>query len=312
VNRPVGYVSLVLALLAGIAGALVEGTPLLDEFPFTMLAAKALYALGVVLGANGCYLLVSRYLVARSANKRRAHDARNVLRLAFGVVTLVAVLGILTNQWVGVLVSFGVIGFAITFALQQPLLSLLGWVYIMTKRPYEVGDRVEIEGRKGDVVEVDFLVTELWEIDGELVASNQPSGRVVTVPNSVVLSSEVVNYTAGFDAIWNEVVVQVAYETDLAFARERMVAVAEDYLGDEMSRGVAEYTDALARTPVELDVQDHPSVNVRQQESWVELRLRYTVNPRRGARVRNELSKRVLVDLNEHPERVKFPVGRNR
>lgn len=107
-----------------------------------------------------------------------------MLRLVFGVAGIIALLGVLTDQWVGVLLSLGVVGFAITFALQQPLLSLLGWLYIMAKRPYAVGDRVRIGETKGDVIKVDFLVTTIWEVGGELVSTNQPSGRVVTVPNS--------------------------------------------------------------------------------------------------------------------------------
>jgi len=70
-------------------------------------------------------------------------------------------------------------------------------VYITVKQPYGVGDRVRIDDAKGDVIGVDFLVTTLWEINGELVTTNQPSGRVVTVPNSVVLSSNVVNFGGG-------------------------------------------------------------------------------------------------------------------
>jgi small-conductance mechanosensitive channel len=93
-----------------------------------------------------------------------------------------------------VLFSLGVVGFAVTFALQQPLFSLIGWIYIMVKRPYQVGDRVAIEESKGEF-EVDFLVTTLWEIQGDLVSSNQPSGRIITLPISVVLSAHVKNYT---------------------------------------------------------------------------------------------------------------------
>jgi small-conductance mechanosensitive channel len=214
---------------------------------------------------------------------------------------------------VGLLVSLGVVGFAVTFALQQPLFSLTGWVYIMVKRPYGVGDRVEIEGSKGDVVDVDFFVTTLWEIDGGVVSSNQPSGRVVTLPNSVVLSSHVHNYSyQDFPHIWNELTVQVAYETDLEFARELMVSEADDYLGEEMQRAIQRYRERLAETPVELEVRDRPAVNINQRESWVELTLRYLVHPRRGLAVRNNLYEQILDRMYEHPERVAFPVSRNR
>jgi small-conductance mechanosensitive channel len=236
-----------------------------------------------------------------------------VLRLAFTVLGIVAVLGIVTEQWVGVLFSLGVAGFAITFALQQPLLSLLGWFYITVKQPYSVGDRVAIEDSRGDVIDVDFLVTTLWEINGDLVSTNQPSGRIITVPNSVVLSSQVTNYSwEQFPHVWNELTIQVAYETDLEFAREVMIEEATAVVGEEMRRQIERYRQELDNTPVELELRDQPTVNIVQEQSWLDLRVRYLVHPKRGTRVRNELYERIIARFNAAPDQVKFPVGRNR
>ncbi|WP_284014031.1 mechanosensitive ion channel family protein [Halobaculum litoreum] len=319
-RRPIGYASLASAVAAAVAAAVVTATtPLADlELPTPgvtspdAVAATLLLAAAVVLAANGAYFVVYGFAVRR-ATKRRAHDLRNVLRLAFGALALAGVLGVVTDRWVGLLVSLGVVGFAVTFALQQPLLSLVGWFYLMLKRPYAVGDRVQMGDVAGDVTEVDFFVTTLWEINGPLVSTNQPSGRVVTVPNSQVLSSEVVNFGGdAFPYVWNELAIQVAYETDLAFARERMIAVADDYLGEEMATAVDGYRDRLSETAVELEVSDGPTVNVVQRESWVELRLRYLVGHRRATRTRNDLYDRIVAEFNDAPDRVGFPVGRNR
>jgi small-conductance mechanosensitive channel len=317
VTRRLGYSALIVAGVAALAAGSIQATrPFPDPFPTTVLSGnvvltKMLLVVATVLGFYGIYVIVLRVLGTRFT-KRRTHDVRNVLRLVLGGTALISVLGVITEQWVGVLLSLGVVGFAVTFALQQPLLSLLGWVYIMLKRPYAVGDRVKIEESKGDVIEVDFLVTTIWEVNGDLVSTHQPSGRVVTVPNSVVLNSQVVNYTTLVDHVWNELSIQVAYETDLQFARQTMIEVADDYLGDAMAREISEYRDRLSQTAVELEVQGRPTVNVVQTESWVELRLRYLVHPRRGARTRNVLYERILERFNEEPERVKFPVSRNR
>lgn len=73
---------------------------------------------------------------SRTADKRRQHEVRNGLRFLFLVAVTVATFGVITERWMGLLVSLGVIGFAVTFALQQPLFSLIGWFYIMVKRPY--------------------------------------------------------------------------------------------------------------------------------------------------------------------------------
>lgn len=315
-KRQLGYGSLLLAAGCWLGAVAVRSTTTFEgltisSFPADAVLVRVLLVGGVAFAAYGSYLLALR-LVLRTENKRRAHDLRNVLRLLFGAVAVVTALGALTEQWLGVLLSLGVVGFAVTFALQQPLLSLIAWFYIMLKRPYTVGDRVQIGEARGDVIEVDFLVTTLWEINGPLVSSNQPSGRVVTVPNSTVLAAEVSNYGGEFPFVWNELSVQVAYETDLAFARERMVAVADDYLGDDMERAIGRYRERLSETPVELEVNERPAVNVVLGESWVELRLRYLVHPRRGTRVRNALYERVLEEFGEHPDRVGFPIGRNR
>jgi small-conductance mechanosensitive channel len=318
VRRPLGLGAILVGVVAGVAGGLVTttgalgGWPDLIGYPAPLVVGRALLVVAVFGVLYGSYLLAVRLLM-RSANKRRAYNTRNVLRLAFGFVGTVATLAVLTENWLGLLFSLGVIGFAITFALQQPLLSLIAWVYITVKQPYGVGDRVRIDDAKGDVIGVDFLVTTLWEINGELVTTNQPSGRVVTVPNSVVLSSNVVNFGGGGSAyVWNEVAVQVAYETDLDFAREVMAEEATDLLGEEMAEGIAAYREALAETPVELEVYDKPTVNVTQGESWVELRVRYLTHPRRGQRVKNRLYERILARFNENPDRVAFPVSRNR
>jgi len=92
------------------------------------------------------------------------------------VVTPVAAFGVITGQWIGPPFTPGIVGFAVTFALQQPLFSLIRWFHITVKRPYQVGDRIAIEDSSGDVVEVDFFVTTVRETNGELASSNQPSG----------------------------------------------------------------------------------------------------------------------------------------
>lgn len=90
-------------------------------------------------------------------------------------------------------------------------------------------------------MEVDILVTSLLEINGELVAYNQLSDRIVTLPTSVVLSSHVHNFSReGVPFAWNDLSVQVFCESDLQFVRQVIIDVADDSLGDEMARNVTQ------------------------------------------------------------------------
>ncbi len=316
-RRSLGYALLVTAAGFVAAAAIVQSAGVFDGTAVGAVALQPVLIRGLATGAvlaavTGAYLVVESAITTRLPNRRWSNDARNVLRLAFGAVAVVGVAGVVTEQWVGVLFSLGVVGFAITFALQQPILSLVAWFYIVLNRPYTVGDRVEISDIRGDVIEVGFLATTLWEVGGRLVTSGQPSGRVVTVPNSAVLSSQVVNDTALFDFVWSEVTVQVAYETDLEFARSVMIEEATEALGGEMRRAVENYRQHLEQTAVDLEVREQPTVNVVQEESWVELRLRFLARSRQVTRNRNALYERILARFNDAPDRVKFPVSRNR
>ena len=96
---------------------------------------------------------------------------------------------------------------------------------------------------------------------------------MITLPNSVVLSAHVYNYSyREFPHVWNELSVQVAYETDLDFARQLMIDEADSYLGDEMEQAIERYRKRLSETPVELEVTERPTVNVTQGESWLNSR----------------------------------------
>ncbi|WP_435335654.1 mechanosensitive ion channel family protein [Haloarchaeobius sp. TZWWS8] len=316
-KRRLGYAILLVSLLAFVVVGFVD--PLWTALgfeagdPTKQLVVKGLLSVSLIGGTYGLYLVLSRGIERVVRDKRHRHDVRNVTRLCLTVAATVAVAGVVSGEWMGVLFSLGIVGFAVTFALQQPLSSLLGWVYITAKRPYQVGDRVRIEDARGDVIDVDFLVTTLWEIDGDLVTSHQPSGRVVTVPNSMVLSSQVFNYSRDeFPFVWNELEVQVSYETDLDFAKETMREVADEFLGDVMQRRINTYRRQLDATPVELEVQERPTVNVRMEQTWVVLRLRYLVEPTKMQATRNQLYDRIVERFHAEPEKVAYPVGRFR
>ncbi len=137
-----------------------------------------------------------------------------------------------------------------------------------------------------------------------------PSGRIIKFPNSKVLNTPVFNYSWPlFPYIWNEIKLQIAYQSDLEFVAKTMQEVAEEELGPKMLERVRVYRNLLAQTPVDrLTVQEKPVVIFRVSDStWLEAILRYLVNPRRAGRVKTELLRKLLARLNRDPTRVMFP-----
>jgi small-conductance mechanosensitive channel len=254
--------------------------------------------------------LVDAFLIDPLSDPVSRYNLHRVLRLAAGVgIALIAVSVIFAN-WYTAAVSFGVLSLVVGLAVQTPFTSLLGWVYILARAPYRVGDRIRIGDATGDVIDVGYLDTTLWEVGGQYLSTDHPSGRVIRFPNSHVLSNAVYNYSWPlFPYLWNEITFQVAYNSDLEFVSRVMREVAEAEIGDSMRERIRTYRELLAQTPVdELSVREHPSVVFRvNQNTWIDATVRYLVEPREAARVKTRLIQTMLRRLNAEPDRVGFP-----
>jgi len=197
-------------------------------------------------------------------------------------------------------------------AVQTPMTSFLGWIYILIRRPYQVGDRIQIEDATGDVIDVSYFDTTLWEFGGKYLSTDHPSGRIIKFPNSKVLSVMVFNYSWPlFPYIWNEIKFYIAYDSDLEFVSRTMQKITEEEIGEEMMERVAMFRELLAKTPVdELEVRERPRVIFRVNENtWLEAIVRYLVPPREAGSIKTRLLPKLLAALNAAPEKTKFPKG---
>ncbi|HJU91901.1 MAG TPA: mechanosensitive ion channel family protein [Pyrinomonadaceae bacterium] len=273
-------------------------------------AQKLLIAFGVVVVCLMVLRLVDVYFIGRVRNMVYQYNLRQVSRLVLGLVIAFFVLTIFFQNWYTAVVSFGLISLILGFALQTPITSFIGWVYILVREPYRVGDRIKIGLVTGDVIEVSYLDTTLWEFGGDYLSTEHPSGRIIKLPNSTVLNTPVYNYTWPlFPYIWNEIKFHIAYNADLEFVAATMKDVAEKEVGEAMMKQVEVFRQILAQTPVnQLEVQERPVVMFRVAEnSWLEAIVRYLVHPKEAGRVKSRLITELLKELNAEPERVMFP-----
>jgi small-conductance mechanosensitive channel len=281
----------------------------LPQFAYP-LVLKLIVAIGVVIVCVTVLRLVDVYLIGRVRNAVYQYNLKRVSRLVLWLVIALFVLTIFFQNWYTAVVSFGLISLVLGFALQTPITSFIGWVYILVREPYRVGDRIKIGQVAGDVIDVNYLDTTLWEFGGDLLSTEHPSGRIIKFPNSTVLSSPVYNYTWPlFPYIWNEIRFHIAYNADLEFVAATMKEVAEREVGEEMMKQVAVFREILAQTPVnQLEVQERPVVLFRVSENtWLEVIVRYLVHPKEAGRIKTHLIKELLQRLNAEPDRVKFP-----
>lgn len=252
------------------------------------------------------------YLINPLHDNAARFNLKRVVNLLSGIAIFFISLSILFANWYTAVVSLGLLSLILGFALQTPITSFIGWIYILVKSPYRVGDRIKIGEASGDVIDVGYLDTTLWEFGGQYLSTDHPSGRIIKFPNSNVLASSVYNYSwALFPYIWNEVSFQIAYQSDLQFVADVMQQTAEDEVGEAMMERVRTFRELLAQTPVDhLEVNERPSVVFRvSKNSWIEVIVRYLVEPKNAGRVKTRLIKKMLERLNAEPDKVLFPKG---
>jgi small-conductance mechanosensitive channel len=121
------------------------------------------------------------------------YNLTRVLNLVTVLTVIIAGLSVLSATWYTALVSLGILSLILGFALQTPITSFIGWIYVLARQPYRVGDRIKIGEARGDVIDVSYLDTTLWEYGGPYLSTEHPSGRIIKFPNSLVLSETVYN-----------------------------------------------------------------------------------------------------------------------
>jgi small-conductance mechanosensitive channel len=270
----------------------------------------------VVLGAISVVIMVAVsksiriYLINQIENKPARYNLTRVLNLVTFLAIVIIGLTVVSANWYTALVSLGVLSLILGFALQTPITSLIGWVYLLIRQPYRVGDRIEIGSARGDVIDVSYLDTTLWEFGGPYLSTQHPSGRIIKFPNSLVLNETVYNYSWPlFPYIWNEIKFNIAYESDLEFVAQTITDVVEEELGEQMLSLVRVYRELLTQTPVdELQIQERPVVHFRPSDNtWLEAIVRYLVHPKESGRIKTRIITKLLEKLNAEPQRVLFP-----
>lgn len=305
-----------LVLLGCVAVYFLVGSKLIPlPQPTASVIARILHGTALIVIVLAITRAMSVYALGRIEDPSTRFTLQRVMHLVVALLIAVITVSIIFVNWYGVLAALGIGSIIIGLAVQTPMKSFIAWIYIVVRQPFRVGDRIQIGEATGDVIDVGYLDTTLWEFGGKYLSGDHPSGRLIKFPNEKVLDEIIYIYSWPlFPYVWNEIKFYVAYNADLEFIATTMQKITEEELGEEMMKRVETFRDLLARTPVdELEVRERPRVIFRVSENtWLEAIVRYLVAPREAGRVKTRLIKKLLAALNAAPEKVMFPAGANR
>lgn len=255
--------------------------------------------------ATVALLWLIRHLVL-SIVWRRVDDARARYRWRKTTTYLVVPVGLLVvgRIWfegVGSLATFlGLVSAGIAIALKDILVNLAGWGFILWRRPFELGDRIQLGGHAGDVIDIRIFQFSLLEI-GNWVHADQSTGRVIHVPNGKVLTEVTANFTKGFQYIWNELPVLVTFESDWAKAKALLQAIAERHAA-HLTEAAQDRVKEVSRRFLIFYQALTPTVYTSVADSGVLLTMRYLCAPRERRGTAQAIWEDVLHEFARHPD----------
>ncbi|MDE1977013.1 MAG: mechanosensitive ion channel [Elusimicrobia bacterium] len=225
------------------------------------------------------------------------YQARKMLHLAAFIVGLIALTFIFSDKLKGFGVALGVAGAGIAFALQEIISSVAGWAMITFGSFYKTGDRVQLGGIKGDVIDIGVLRTTLMET-GEWVKADLYNGRIVLVANSSVFKQPVFNYSGKFPFLWDEIIVPIRFGSDRSLAREIILQAGREISGPLLPSARQRWNEVMREFMVE-DARLEPAVTLIANDNWLEFTLRYVVNYKARRSTKDRLFERIVEEIDK-------------
>lgn len=177
------------------------------------------------------HLLAKRIVRRQTSNEELRYKWRKNLAYTLSFFGFI-IIGRIWFEGVGSLATFlGLLSAGLAIALRGPVTDMAGWLFLLWRKPFDVGDRIQIGQDKGDVIDIRFFKFSVLEI-GNWVHADQSTGRVVHIPNHRVFSESVMNYTSDFDFIWNEIAVIITFESNWKKAKSILNEIAQGHMED--------------------------------------------------------------------------------
>jgi len=247
--------------------------------------------------------------------KRRIPDAMKSYRWRRAIlysysVLLIVLIGPIWIKGIASLTTFlGLASAGVAVAMHDTIANVAGWFFIMSRKPFKVGDRIEIGQITGDVIDIRIFQFSVVEV-GNWIDADQSTGRIVHVPNSKVLREALANYQIGFEYIWHEIPVLITFESDWKKAKRLLQKIANDNV-ENLLKGAQEQIRRAAEKYFIFYGALTPIVYTTVKDSGVLLTMRYLVNPRQRRSSEQQIWESALDAFDEeHDIELAYPTTR--
>lgn len=225
---------------------------------------------------------------------------KRYVKNAYYILIFILLLFIWVDK-IGSLATFlGLVSAGIAIALQDPLVNLAGWLFIIVRRPLKLGDRIEINGIAGDVIDVRFFQFTINEIKN-WVDADQSTGRIIHVPNGYIFKYPQANYNQGFPQIWNEIPVLITFESNWTKAKDILEIIVKEHAEQFSFSAKKKLLEASKKFMIFYRTLT-PIVYLSVKDSGIMLTIRYLTPPRSRRSSEDVMWQNILNAFEKHKD----------
>ena len=232
------------------------------------------------------------------------YKARYIWQKAFGYITTFIAAILLGNIWINDIKSLqtvvGLFSAGVAIALKDLAMNIAGWFFIIWRKPFYLGDRIQIGEHKGDVADVRLFQFSIMEI-GNWVEAEQFTGRIIHIPNGKVFTELVFNYNRGFNFIWDEIPVLITNESDWKKTKDILQKITEKYTSGTSSEAKEHLSETSKKFLININSLA-PTVYTRIEPFGTSLTVRYLCLPRERRNTHELISEEILEEFSRHED----------
>lgn len=220
--------------------------------------------------------LIRRFLKKQVSDTAARYKSQKGIEIIGYIILILLSFSYFTGNIKDFTLAIGLFSAGIAFTLQELILSIAGSLYIFIVKVYKPGDRIEINGIKGDVIDVDSIYTTMMEI-GQWVSSDNYSGRIVKLSNAFVFKGPIYNYSQDFPFIWDEFNLPIKYGSDVELAKSIVIKIASNTLSEYTTNSKSQWKEVVNKYYIEDALVD-PTLAITLTDNWIQFNLRYIVD----------------------------------
>ena len=265
--------------------------------PFGIKVIKSIVIIAVLFLLR---LLVRSLILKKIKDMKLHYQWRKIVNSAVLIIGIIIVGRIWYDGVQSIATYFGLLSAGIAVALRDPLVNLAGWLYIVSRKPFEVGERIQIGDIAGDVIDQSAFEISLLEI-GNWVDADQSTGRIVHVPNGKVFTHHLANYDKGFKYVWNEIRVVVTFESDWQKAKQILLEIVNNR-SEHITATIERQIKQAARKFMIYYKNLTPIVYTDVKDHGVQLTIRHLCETRKRRGYTESMWEDILIEFAKHKD----------